>query len=219
MCVLFLSFLPKAQAQAGTFDVSMGFGTAQAKESSTGISTTSLTSCSLSNDLSCVKTPDLSSFMMGFDGTVMVFHKLGVGAEVNFQPRKQDYITLADTKTAGYSDKIQSRMTFYDFNTVYRPVTSKTALLQLTGGIGGVNIRYYEQYSGGDTLIGSSDSNQKIGSVNKFQLHGGVGVQFYVNGGLYIRPQFDLHYVPNLDRYGTDLIKRGSISVGYTFGK
>ena len=53
-----------------------------------------------------------------------------------------------------------------------------------------------------------------------FQVHTGVGVQFFLTQHLFIRPQFDLHYVPNLtQQFGSNAVPEGKIWVGYSFGE
>jgi hypothetical protein len=217
VCIACLLLLPAANAQS--FDANIGLGAMQAKSSSTGIDGSTLESCSFATGFNCVSTPSLNDFNMSFGGTVMLNKQLGVGGEVTLMPARQDYLVLSDPSALYYGEKIQARNTFYDFNGVFRPLQNKKALLQLEGGIGGVNIKYYETLSTSSSLFGSSSQSSNVGSANKFQVHGGVGVQIYLKGGVFIRPQFDLHYVPNLDRYGTNLIKRETIWLGYSFGR
>ena len=55
--------------------------------------------------------------------------------------------------------------------------------------------------------------------ANHFQVHGAVGVKLYVKGNLFIKPQFDIHYVTNFtDQFGRSWVPQGTIAVGYTFG-
>ena len=61
----------------------------------------------------------------------MLWKHFGVGAEVQLQPNKPDYAGL------------QARTTFWDLNGIYQPVSAKRASLQLIGGIGGANMRFY----------------------------------------------------------------------------
>jgi hypothetical protein len=87
----------------------------------------------------------------------------------------------------------------------------------LIGGVGGANIRFYEAGATG-SAIGPSSFSQYFGSNNHFQVHGGVGVQFYLTEHVFLRPQFDVHYVPNLSQFGSNLITSETIWLGYTFG-
>ena len=43
-------------------------------------------------------------------------------------------------------------------------------------------------------------------------------MQIYVSGNFFIRPQFDIHYVPNFIQFGTNLVTEEMVWVGYSFG-
>jgi len=141
-----------ASAQSA-FDLNLGFGAIQDKASSTQVDQ-ELNTCT-TGDLypPCVSTPALSGFMMGFGGDLMLWKKLGgqlgVGAEVGFQPAKENYINLnASAAASGLSsESIQSRMTLFDFNGIYEPVNNKKVTLKLEGGIGVANLKFYESGS------------------------------------------------------------------------
>jgi hypothetical protein len=45
-------------------------------------------------------------------------------------------------------------------------------------------------------------------------------VKLYVKGNIFIKPQFDIHYVTHLtDQFGRDWVPQYTVSVGYTFGE
>jgi len=171
----------------------------------------------------CVSTPALSGFMMGFGGDLMLWKKLGgqlgVGAEVGFQPAKENYINLnASAAASGLSsESIQSRMTLFDFNGIYEPVNNKKVTLKLEGGIGVANLKFYESGSS-SSVLGSQSQSEYFGSANHFQVHGGVGVQIYVSGNFFIRPEFDVHYVRNLTQFGSNIVTAEMVWVGYSWG-
>lgn len=150
----------------------------------------------------------------------MLWKHFGVGADVSFQPAKQDYINLnASAAANGLSTlTLQSRMTLYDFNGIVQPYKGKKAALKLIGGIGGANLKFYEAGSS-SSFIGSQNFSQYFQSSNHFQVHGGVGVQIYVTDHMFVRPQFDVHYVHNLNEFGRNLVTQESVWVGYTFGQ
>jgi hypothetical protein len=51
-------------------------------------------------------------------------------------------------------------------------------------------------------------------------VHGAVGVKLYVKGNIFIKPQFDIHYVTHLtDQFGRDWVPQYTVAVGYTFGE
>jgi hypothetical protein len=57
-------------------------------------------------------------------------------------------------------------------------------------------------------------------NANHFQVHGAFGLKLYVHGNIFIKPQFDFHYVNNLtDQFGRNWVPQYTGSVGYTFGE
>jgi hypothetical protein len=51
-------------------------------------------------------------------------------------------------------------------------------------------------------------------------VHGGFGVKLYVTSNVFLKPQFDAHWVHNLHQdYGRDIMPRYMMSIGYTFGE
>jgi len=205
-------FVPLAHAQYG-FDIGIGFGAMQDKASGNGLDYNTLASCTTATDSSCINTSSLNSVAMGISGNVMAWKHFGVGAEVNFQPNKPTYLNAL--APAGYN--IQSRMTLFDANGIYQPVRTKKVAFQVSGGLGLANLRYYENAQTG-TGIGPSNYTQYFGSNNHFQVHAGVGVQFYLTDHIFLRPQFDIHYVNNLGQFGSNIITSETIWLGYTFG-
>ncbi len=212
--VLSVSF---ASAQS-TFDINMGFGAVSDSAAKTGIDNTTLGSCAQGSSTTCVSTPSLSGFMLGVGGNLMLWKHFGVGAEVSFEPSKQNYVSLPVAGTGLSSDVIQSRTTFYDFNGIVVPVRSKKASLQLSGGIGGMNLKFYENQSANTALTGTQSFNQYFGSSNHFQIHGGAGVQIYLTDHFFVRPQFDVHYVHNLSQFGRSTPIEAKVWIGYSFG-
>jgi hypothetical protein len=207
-----LCLTPFASAQS-SFDVNVGFGTAQVGSNGSGIDSASSSNafgtCSPSSgDTFCQKTPGLSGFFLGLGGDVMLQKHFGIGAEVNLQPAKSDYGPL------------QYRQMFYDFNGIYAPINEKRVQLQLQGGIGGARTGFsFAQNSCVGTAV-CSNVSQPVGNSSHFQVHAGVAVQFFLTEHLFIRPQFDLHYVPNLtQQFASNAVPEGTIWVGYSFGE
>ena len=201
-----------ASAQ-GAFDAYLGLGAAHVKSNGAGIdnlnSTNAFGSCDItSTDPYCQKTGALSGLFMTFGGDVMVQKKFGFGANVSIQPVKRDYGPL------------QYRQTFYDFDGIYAPFATKRVSLRLEGGIGGANTSFsYSQNSCVGTAV-CSTSAQSIGSSSHFQIHAGVGVQFNITDHIFVRPQFDYHYVPNLtQQFGSNSVPAGTVFIGYNFGE
>jgi hypothetical protein len=217
------SCIPFAAAQS-TFDFNMGFGALQDKAPSSGLDVNPVSgiffSCAFSTDPTCVKTSSLSGFMLGFGGNLMLWKHFGVGANVGVQLPQQTYATfqqqVVSTQTPGIA--IKTRMTLYDFDGIYQPYRTKKVGIQLIGGIGGANLKFYEAESSTDALAGSSNISQYFESANHFQFHGGAGVQFFVTDHIFLRPQFDAYYVNNLTQFGSKLVTQEAVWVGYSFG-
>ena len=119
-----------------TIDVNMGFGAAQ-DSAGGGLDANTTLACTASSI--CAPTPSLNSFMLGFGVNAMLWKKFGIGGEANFQPTKQTYADLSTTAGA----VLLSRATFYDFNGIFKPISTKRASLQLIGGVGGANMKFY----------------------------------------------------------------------------
>ena len=79
------------------------------------------------------------------------------------------------------------------------------------------NLKYYESTQTG-SAIGASSYSQYAGSNNHMQIHGGVGVQLYLTEHIFLRPQFDVHYVNNLTQFGSKFVTSETVWLGYTFG-
>lgn len=222
---LLLFCIQFAEAQT-RFDLNIGFGAVQAKASGNGIegdysgpnAFNFSGICTVgAADPTCASTPSLSGFMLGFGGDLMLWKHLGLGANVSFQPAKQTYGNFPATAYQfGYQDQI--RTTFYSVDGIYEPLSSKKYALDLIGGIGGVNVKFYQNQTVSSTLIGSNNASQYFGSSNHFQVHAGVGVNVFITDHIYVRPEFDIHYVPNFVQFGSNLVKQEMLWIGYSFG-
>jgi len=211
--------IPLASAQSA-FDLNIGFGAIHDSANSTQVDQNLLPCTTGDTATPCVSTPALSGFMLGFGGDLMLKKKFGVGMEVNIQPGKQTYVPNLSTLAAYYgvsSFAIQSRMTLYDFNGIYQPISSKKYDVKLMGGIGGANLKFYENTSS-TSVLGNSNQSQYAQSSNHLNVHAGVAVDVFVTDHIYIRPQFDLHYVPNLTQFGSSAVLDGMVWVGYSWG-
>jgi hypothetical protein len=151
--------------------------------------------------------PGLNGFLLGFGGDGMFAKRFGVGGEVSFMPSKGDYGPL------------QFRQIFYDFNGIYMPVNEKRVGLKLMGGIGGARTSFsFNQSSCVGTAVCSSSSTP-VGGSNHFQLHVGAGVEILLTEHMFIRPQFDLRYIPNFtDQFGSNIVPGGMLWIGLKTG-
>jgi hypothetical protein len=217
---LLLFCIQFAHAQSG-FDLNIGFGAAQDKaHGPIDLTTIDLGPCATPGSPNCANPSSLSGFMLGFGGNLMLWKKFGVGADIKLQPNKPDYLVISQqSASAGtIGEKLQTRLTFYDFNGIFQPVNEKKVAVQLVGGIGGANIKFYDNQSSSSSILGNSNSTQFIQSANHFQVHGGVGVQIYLTDHVFVRPEFDLHYVPNFQQFGRNVVTSEMVWLGYSFG-
>ena len=50
-------------------------------------------------------------------------------------------------------------------------------------------------------------------------VHAGVGVQIFVTEHVFIKTEFDFHYVPGLtDQFGSNMVPGGMVWLGYSWG-
>jgi hypothetical protein len=211
--VLFIS-IPLAQAQSA-LDFAVGGGTAFDSTNHAGIDnansiTNAFGPCTPgTGDVNCQGTAGLSGFFLGFSGDIMFKEHFGAGAEINFQPVHQNYGPL------------QSRQTFVDINGIYEPIKTKRAILQLQGGIGSASTSFiYSQSSCVGAAVVCGTSASPVGSATHFQVHFGAGLQIPLSEHFFVRPQFDLHYVPGLtNQFSSTLVPEATVWLGYHFGE
>ena len=158
--------------------------------------------------------------MLGFGADVMLWKRFGVGGNVTLQPAQQTYADLS--AQAGFqglnSFTLNSRMTLFDLDGVFEPVHAKKIGVKLRGGIGGANLKFYQNGSASN-VIGSQDFSQYFASSNHFQVHGGLGVQAYITDHIFVRPEFTVHYVRNLNQqFGRNLVTEELVWLGYSWG-
>jgi outer membrane protein W len=207
-----------ASAQSA-FNLNIGVGALQDKASSSQVDQ-SLNTCTTGDPYGpCVSTPALSGAAIGVGGDIMLWKKFGIGAEAAFQPAKQTFVNLnASAAASGLNTlSVQSRMTLFDINGIFEPVNTKKVGVKLEGGIGGANLKFYESGSS-SSVLGSQNSSQYLSSTNHFQVHGGAGVEIYITDHIFIRPQFDVHYVRNLSQFGSNMVTSEMVWLGYNWG-
>ncbi len=138
---------------------------------------------------------------------VLITRHFGIGAESSFR--------LAQGAYAG----LNYRPVFYDFNGIWTPAShSHHVVPEIQAGLGGVNLNYYYPSTYCDQFVGCSTSNQYVESSHHFQAHFGVGVRLYTIGGLYIRPQVDVHWVNDFYQFGQNWVPEYGAVIGYSFG-
>lgn len=151
-------------------------------------------------------TPQMAGLFESIGADWMFWPRWGIGFRTSFRS-KTDYAGL------------EYRPLFYDFNSIYEPLGDSRRLVpELEAGLGGLNLRFYEP-SNCDAFAGCSSANSYLESSNHFQVRLSLGVRAYVRGGLFVRPQVDIHWVRNLFQFGRDWVPEYGMAVGYTFGR
>lgn len=150
-------------------------------------------------------TPKMTGLFGGIGGSFMLRPKIGFGAEY--------FSRFSQGSFAG----LNYRPKFYDFNAVWMPIKSKYVAPEFQAGIGGVSLSFYLPPQC-DAITGCSSSSF-LTSSRHFQTHLGIGVNFYMKNGIFIRPQADVHYVRNFSQFGSNWAPAYSVAIGYSFGR
>jgi hypothetical protein len=196
--VLSLVFVSAVAAQ-GSVDVFFGAGSSTDKSNGQAIDTFGTGAL--------LGTPALHGVFLNGGASVFINRQFGFGGELSFRPNKTDYAGLL------------YRPLFYDFNGIWKPpLSSKRIVPEVQGGLGGVNLRFYTSPQFCDAFAGCVSSNTYIESSNHFQVHVGGGVRFYVTRSIFVRPQFDLHWVHNFFQFSSNFVPEYGVSMGYTLG-
>lgn len=210
LALLFCASVASAQYSV---DAHVGVGYAWDKSNNSGIdnanSPTNAFGACVPNtgDTYCQTTPALNSVLLGFGGDVMFKRKFGAGVEIDLTPAKKDYGPL------------QFRQTFYDFNGIYQPFSTKRAVFRLEGGIGGARTGFSYTQSGCVGTAVCSTSSSAVGTATHFDVHVGAGVMLFVTNHIFVKPQIDLHYVPGFtNQFNSNMVPSAMVSVGYASG-
>ena len=160
----------------------------------------------------CEAAPTIGGVFGVFGADFMFLPHLGFNGEYSFRFAQANFLPAA---------QINVRPEFYDFNAVYEPITAEHRIVPvLEGGIGGTKLSFYTSSQGCVALGTCVNQSQAIFTSNHFQLHAAFGVKLYVRSDLFIKPQIDLHWSPNLNQqYSSDFVPQYTISIGYTFGQ
>jgi Outer membrane protein beta-barrel domain len=209
---LFALCVPFASAQSA-FDINLGFGSFHNSANGGGLDSASSAnafgSCTPgSADTFCQATGGLGGFFLGFGGDVMFNRHFGAGFQASVQPAQSNYGPL------------QYRQSFYDVNGIYAPINRKRVVLQLLGGLGAARTSFSVSQSGCIGTAVCTSQTVPVGNASHFQIHTGVGVQIFLSEHIFVRPQFDFHYVPGFtNQFSSNAVPGGSIWVGYNFGE
>ncbi len=135
-----------------------------------------------------------------------IFHKrVGVGFDITWRGGQGDY--------AGAD--IPYRPIIFDFNGVYQPRLGKKLGLDLVGGIGWQDTRFY----GYNNSVSCIYFSACYSSYNHFLVDVGAGVRYYVWQHVFVRPEVRYYHVlNNTDIFSSGDIVRVGASIGYTIG-
>jgi hypothetical protein len=221
-CFLALGSVQFAAAQT-SFDVNLGFGAFHDKAAApTGSDSLTGAPCT-SSDPTCVfsATNGLSGFFLGFGMDLMLKKSFGAGFSWDLMPARSNYepqVTIPVSEGGG-SYTLQYRQHFIDVNGIWAPINNKKFVLKIIPGIGDAKFGISESVTSCLTTTICSSQAQPFPSANHFDIHAGVGVQVYVTDHIFIRPEFDYHYVPNLNQeFGSNSVIGGMVWVGYSWG-
>jgi hypothetical protein len=155
-----------------------------------------------------VPAPHMGGVFGTFGGAIMLKPHFGFGGQVSLRFAQGDFAGF------GY------RPIFYDFNGIWTPQIykiEKVIVPEFQGGLGGLNLRFYDP----STYYYDYNSGRYTnfaGSSNHFQLHAAAGLRFKLKPRVWVRPMVDYHWVRNLDRneFGSNNVFSYSIAIGFS---
>lgn len=201
---LLLASSPDARAQGLSPYFGLGSGTDSAGTSA---------GCppgQLFDSVACEPAPTIGGVFGILGADFMVTPHLGVNGEYAWRFTQADFLPDVGLKF---------RPAFYDFNAVWEPAGKRIVPL-VEAGIGGARVALYVSQTTTITGISSTASYPTGLNANHFQGHAAVGLKLYIQPSLFIKPQFDIHYVTNLtEQFSRDWVPQYTVSIGYTFGE
>jgi hypothetical protein len=215
---LLLLLLLAGVKQASAQGVSPYFGLGSAFDGAATSGATSTTpACAPQNIFdsftgNCEAAPTMGGVFGVFGADFMIKQHIGINAEYSFRFAQAGYLPAGG---------INVRPGFYDFNAIYQPGSGDKRIVPvLEGGIGGAKLSFYQTQQGCITAGTCISQSQFLVSTNHFQVHAAAGVKLYFKSDIFIKPQFDFHWVNNLDQqYSRTIVPAFTISIGYTFGR
>lgn len=191
--VLAFSVLPSL-ASAQQADAMLGFGTVMSPGAA---------ACG-SPSFANFECPEKGGLYPNISADVIFHRRMGFGFDAVWRASQGNY---------GGSG-LPYRPILIDFNAVYQPRLSKKAGLDLMGGIGWQDTRFY---SSNYTCSFVTCTNYT--SSNHFLVDVGGGIRYYVWGHVFVRPEAHYYHVLNntIDFTSGNIIRVGA-SIGYTIG-
>lgn len=208
LCALVL--VSAAGAHAQRVSAYFGLGSAKDRAGTTSSGANTCPTGQLFDGLICEPGPTIGGLFGTFGVDVRFKRHLGINAEYAFHFKQVPFLPL---------DSLNMRPAFYDVNVMWMRVAGNRIAPLLEGGAGGARLGLRSTSTTPITGITNLSSFPAGSRTNHAQLHFGAGLKFYVKGNIFVKPQFDLHYVFNFtDQFGRNLVPQYSGSVGYTFG-
>jgi hypothetical protein len=223
-CFLALGCAQYAAAQT-SFDLNLGFGSFHDSAAPpAGFDSVTGNACgSVAADPNCLITPTngMGGFFLGFGMDMLIKKNYGAGFSWDLTPGHSNYEPTVQIPASqgGGSFSYQYRQHFIDINGIYAPINNKKVVLKIMPGIGDAKTGISVNESACVTATACQSQRQPGVSTRHFDIHMGVGVQIFVTDHIFIRPQFDYHYVPNLtDEFGSNSVFGGMVWLGYSWG-
>jgi hypothetical protein len=136
-----------------------------------------------------------------FSGDFLLIHHFRIGGEVSWRATRN--------LSQGF---LPFRPIFYDFGAVYAPPLGRHAALELSTGIGGESIRFYQPF-----LNCNFFSCTDFTSSNHLMWEVGGGVRLYVWHNIFIRPDARFYFIRNNFEFSSNHATRVGASIGYSF--
>jgi hypothetical protein len=142
-------------------------------------------------------------FYPAFSVNYLMWKNFGFNGEVAWRAKQNLYQGIAPYRTI-----------LYDFNAVYAPPLGKYFAANLLAGIGSQSSRFYQSYYN----CGFTGCTNYTSS-NHFLTHLGAGLNMYVHGSFFVRPEAHVYFVRNNFEFSSGRQTRYGVSLGYSFGR
>lgn len=152
-------------------------------------------------------TPSMGGTFLDVGSSVLFTKHFGVGADVSWRAAKGSYAGLL------------YRPTFYNFDGIWTPISTKRFEPEIHGGLGGEHIGYSFSQTLCDQFAGCQTQTQSVETASHFQVHMAAAARFYLTDHVFVRPSIDAHYVNNNFQFGSNWVPEYSFAVGYSFGR
>lgn len=139
---------------------------------------------------------------IGFNGDVIFWHHMGVGAEINWRASQGDYAGIG----------LGFRPIFYNFNAVYSTKIAPKAYLDLVAGIGAENTHYYTGPNCPDPYYCTNYTG-----ISHFDGDFGGGLKLMLGHNLFIRPEARVYLINNNAEFSSNWAVRAGATLGFSF--